>query len=270
MTSSSIGIVAAVLVAALATALITARTLSAWLVRRRAGSLPADLAERLQEEWLAELEHMRSRASRLAFALRLFLTRRQTLIDATTATGAAAGHGGAVVVSVDALRILPDVRDQALAMRIDVGLLLVPVALGWYAAPSRMTFLLSSLISACLWILVVHVWAVRVWHATPGQRFSGIRIITLDDTPLQWRHIVRRLRSVLLGLLLAAVGFVMPLRPGTTGDAGEVVFWSCILLVGWHPRPLPWFATSTTEVMNIPTVVGVPGAGPERTTSLAR
>jgi len=42
---------------------------SCWLVRRAAAAAPPSLAERLEEEWLADLETRQSSASRLLFAL---------------------------------------------------------------------------------------------------------------------------------------------------------------------------------------------------------
>ena len=51
---------------------------SEWLVRARARRLPRALAERMEEEWLAEVEALASRASQLAFAIALTLTRRHS------------------------------------------------------------------------------------------------------------------------------------------------------------------------------------------------
>lgn len=52
--------------------------LSERLVRARARRLPRALAERMEEEWLAEVEAVGNRASQLAFAIALTLTRRNS------------------------------------------------------------------------------------------------------------------------------------------------------------------------------------------------
>lgn len=269
MTIASMVITVALL-AGIASAVMTAPVLSAWLVRRRSANLPRNLAERLEEEWLAELAHIGGRVGQLAFALRLFLTRRQTLVDASTTADAAQGQDGAVVVSLDDLFIRPGRRDWELSSLMDFGLLLVPVALAWYTAPARITFLLSSLLWTSLWLLVVHIWSVRVWQATPGQRLVGMRIITVDRGPLRWHHILRRARAILVGVLIAAMGFAIQRVPGIVGNLGEVAFWSFTVFVGLYPRPLRCFDSGTTSVMHIPTVVGVPGQAPDRSTSLTR
>ena len=58
--------------------LALAPQLSASLVRTRARRLPPALCSRMGEEWLAELEALPGRASRLAFAVALALTRRHS------------------------------------------------------------------------------------------------------------------------------------------------------------------------------------------------
>jgi hypothetical protein len=62
----------------LAVLLACAPQVSESLVRRRAGRLPPVLAERMEEEWLAELDALSSRPSQLAFAIALSLTRRHS------------------------------------------------------------------------------------------------------------------------------------------------------------------------------------------------
>jgi uncharacterized protein involved in exopolysaccharide biosynthesis len=54
-----------------------AAPLSQALVRSRARRLPTRIAGRMQEEWLGELNAIASRVGKLAFAIALFLTRRQ-------------------------------------------------------------------------------------------------------------------------------------------------------------------------------------------------
>jgi hypothetical protein len=58
--------------------LALAPRLSELLVRSRARGLPPELSARMGEEWLAELAVLQGRASRLAFAIALVLTRRHS------------------------------------------------------------------------------------------------------------------------------------------------------------------------------------------------
>jgi len=58
-----------------------AHEIAAWLVRRQAAKAQPPLAERLEEEWLAELEHRPSHLSKLWFAAGL-ITREAELIEA--------------------------------------------------------------------------------------------------------------------------------------------------------------------------------------------
>ena len=278
MTITLLVICSAVLVAGIASALMTASTLSEWLVRRRAESLPAELAERLLEEWLAELGHIESRVRQLVFSVRLFLTRRQTLIDATDTDDAIEDQSGAVVVSLD-LRIYPDARDRLGAASIDFALLvLVPVMFAWFTEPALLTLSPVSLVWAVLWLVFVQILSVRLWQATPGERWAGIHVITVDGSPLGWGHILRRARAVFIANVLAACSFEIGLLSDSRGPLSEAALWCFILVMAWyrrtgskHHEPLVrYFASGTTAVMNIPTVVGIPGHGPGQSNSLTR
>lgn len=50
-----------------------------WIVRRRAAKLPADLGERMREEWLAEVDACQSHIQKLVFSLGLFFGTRDLL-----------------------------------------------------------------------------------------------------------------------------------------------------------------------------------------------
>ncbi len=70
-------IIIIVLAALGALLLAAASSISQALVRFRARRLPKELADRMEEEWMGELNALAGAPARLAFALALFLTRRR-------------------------------------------------------------------------------------------------------------------------------------------------------------------------------------------------
>jgi hypothetical protein len=69
-----------VLSAFVAVLLVAAHPISAALVGLRARRLPIELALRMEEEWLGELNSISSRPGKLAFAVALLLTRRRAFV----------------------------------------------------------------------------------------------------------------------------------------------------------------------------------------------
>jgi len=77
--NDTLGIV--IVLAALAAALLVAAApVSTALVRLRASRLPTELALRMEEEWLGELNSIPSQPGKLAFAFALTLTRRRAFV----------------------------------------------------------------------------------------------------------------------------------------------------------------------------------------------
>jgi uncharacterized protein involved in exopolysaccharide biosynthesis len=76
-----IAIVVAILFGLAAFLFLLAPRLSGGLVRVKARSLPSALAERMEEEWLGELNALISRAGKLAFAIALMMTRRRSFLS---------------------------------------------------------------------------------------------------------------------------------------------------------------------------------------------
>jgi len=279
MTVEALVIVAVACLALIMSALIAAPSLAACLVRRRAASLPEWLAERLREEWLAELEHMPGRVGQLVFAVRLALTRRQSLIDATGSSDAIEGQAGAVVLSVDELRIRPDIREQNTAGLIDFALLMVPAVVAAATPMTLATLVLASFVWNALWVLFFQVCFVRLCDGTPGQLCAGLRVITLDGSPLGWRHILRRARACVVPVVVlapVAVGGAQWLH--NVGPLGRSALWMIIMAQALHQhvtrdrneQPFDHTASGTTVVMKIPRVVSVTDRRPTGSTSPMR
>jgi hypothetical protein len=86
---------------ALVVALVAlAPRISESLVRARARGLPPVIAERMEEEWLAELDALCSRLSRLAFAIALTLTRRHSFSTDDDLIAATASRPSATVGTI--------------------------------------------------------------------------------------------------------------------------------------------------------------------------
>jgi hypothetical protein len=187
--STLIALVFALFAVGAITMLLFASALARRLVESRALSLPPDLLLRMREEWQSELDHLGSSVAQLTFALRLFLTRSQTFIDAASPSDSVEGEGGQVALSVDDLRIVPGPQEFRSALSGDSLTLMVPIAVLIWLHVAAGSLVLASYAWSLVWALVTHLISVRLWGGTPGMLWAGVRIIRWDGSPLEWRHI---------------------------------------------------------------------------------
>jgi uncharacterized RDD family membrane protein YckC len=241
-------------------------------------SLPPDLSERFHEEWLSELAHLGSSVAQLAFALRLYLTRRESLIDAASGSDGIADESGAVV-SIEGYRIAPDARDFGAAAWSEHVVIMAPMIAVTWAHWTPTVMMPVAFAWNLLWVLLAHVVSVRLWGATPGMLHAGIRIVTRDGSPLEWHHILSRARSAFIGYVLVGpplMGFVV--WENSRGGDGWFMASMLILLISqclYLMRRRTGVSSSypgsgTLLVMKIPRVVVRRDQGPPRSTSLMR
>ena len=232
MSSSSIAIVFLSFALAASIFLVVADPVSRWLVAWRARRLPQRLEQRLREEWLAEVTHLRTPIGKLLFALRLFGTRTSSLASAMDACDAPEGLTGAVVLSDDRILVAPSDGEIQVAGTIDL-VIVIALILGGYAALSDGMFrsLWMSFIGAlALWHLVAAC-SICLLGATPGELIVGLRRVTLDRTPLTWRCVARLfglsyVAHVASSVVVVSVGLVIagaPLSTLTVGEAAAVL-----------------------------------------------
>jgi uncharacterized RDD family membrane protein YckC len=290
-TLDSIGL-ALGLAAALAVALLAAApAVSAAVVRFRARRLPESLADRLGEEWLAELDPIDGRAAKLAFAFGLLLTTNRTF------EAAVSSEVWVPTPDLDA-RVYTDSMDRIFARLIDAAIQLA-VALATY--PLRTDNAIVNLMLIFVIMLTTHavfdVYCVLKFGGSPGKILMKLRIVTADGGPLTARHAVMRISPWLARAAWAtAIGLIVAisLSTDTTGlnqAQGRTV--AAQLIPSWllsavsamfslfafgdllaflttdHRRSLRDIIAGTVVIMRTPKAIPVPQhTGPLKSTSM--
>lgn len=91
-------------------------------------------------------------------------------------------------------------RVRLLAVIIDASVMLLPLALGLFAAFSpfitNQTTDLILVVTGCLFAVVLHLsnqlFFLKKHGATIGQKALGLQIIPIDDGTLEWKHVLSR------------------------------------------------------------------------------
>jgi uncharacterized RDD family membrane protein YckC len=196
LTVDSLGQALLIAAAIAALLLLSSPYLSPAIVRARARRLPHPLAERLGEEWLAELAAIDGRAARLTFAISLLLVRNRSLEPS------ASGYIWVEVPETD-FRVYTDYSDRIIATVVDgvVEVLLVGALMLLFQAihvpAPRPVWLLLSVLGTC------YVYCVLRFGGSPGKILMKLRIVTVDGGPLTLRHALLRISPTLLQLVLS-------------------------------------------------------------------
>jgi RDD family len=190
-----IALIAAVLLA-------LAPMLSTALLRFRARRLPAQLSERLLEEWLAEVHSIEDRFGKLTFAIALAFTRTHSLVqDADEAPVAVADLLDFADVKVPAdfgIRLFALAVDQAITWAAFKGS-------GRLVARMPASLAVQDFLIPVLWIGAMQVYFVQRFNGSPGKLLAKLRIVTMNGSPLTYKHAFLRAAP---GLFVAFVGIM--------------------------------------------------------------
>jgi uncharacterized RDD family membrane protein YckC len=207
---------------------LIARAMLQWRARR----LPPPLAERLLEEWLAEVETLAA-PRRLAFAFGVLLTRTSTLVRAGADED---GRQEGTAISIDDV-LVPATELPTLAAAFLLDLLwIAPIGLLvlWLFELPRPYHLFEWVIAATI-VAVVHGVQIARYGGSVGMLVMKLRVVTIDGGPLRVRHLIVRAASMLVFptafSLLAMLGFPSSLR-GVVASAAPGAWMAAFLLDG--------------------------------------
>jgi uncharacterized RDD family membrane protein YckC len=273
--------------------------LSPTLLRMRVARLPHELAERLGEEWMAELASLDTRATRLLFSASLFFMSTKRLLGDDVDSITSPLRGPQVILSHE-VQVTADVWSRLPAFLID-GAMSLPLALvvpRWIPATSATSMLEQTAIGLA-WMIVMHVILVQRYGGSPGKLLMKLRIVTPEGAPVGYQHaLLRILPGLTLSVLSALVAawaisqIASDLYGNMTGVArqramlatipdwiewtlsGARFIWSwgdlLVYLVSLDHRAWHDLIANTMVIYKVPKVVGTLDTTPRGSTSAMR
>ena len=210
LTAFSLDVVAPALVilAALAgTALVFARPIAVALVQWRTRRLPARLAERFAEEWLAEVDAIPSRLRMLTFAIAIAFTRTRAFVEADTAGTELADS---IVISVDDVRVYSEFWQRLAASFVDtVAYFLLAVLVQQLALRNGSENVVAALTFTLGWIVIVQTFIVYRFGGSPGKLLLKLRVVRMDGEPLRLRDAAMRTVVDYVSFATATLGLIL-------------------------------------------------------------
>ena len=196
-----------IFVAALAIALVAALllvlapTLSEFLLRFRARRLPSALSERLLEEWLAEVRAVEDRFGKLTFAVALALAPTKSLVQDMDEASLTSLTPVPILMDFADVKVPTDFTIRLVALILDSAILFA-VAAGiirlFALKPSGLA--LAALVPG-VWFVAIEVYFVQRFGGSPGKLLTKLRIVTMDGSPLSYKHsFLRAAPGYFLGL----------------------------------------------------------------------